>query len=257
MTALLATHRSRTIVYFICWLSLIADGYDLYVYGTTPPAIIGQEPFNATAAQAGAVGSLALVGMLIGSLVVGILTDKLGRRRILIGSVLLFSTFMLACAFAPTWELFAAARFIACFGVGGLLPTAVALANEFALPERKSLTLGIVLTGPALGTVAASLSSMLLIENYSFRPVYALGCFGFLACGLGLEIPPRVPGLPHGRRAPGDCPGNFTGLRPGPPTGGPRRLLAKPHVAPRRANCWAPGSGHAPCASGWSRCCPC
>jgi len=193
MTALLATHRSRTIVHFICWLSLIADGYDLYVYGTTLPAIIGQEPFNATAAQAGAVGSLALVGMLIGSLVVGILTDKLGRRRILIGSVLLFSTFMLACAFAPTWELFASARFIACFGVGGLLPTAVALANEFALPERKSLTLGIVLTGPALGTVAASLSSMLLIENYSFRPVYALGCFGFLAAALAWKFLPESP----------------------------------------------------------------
>ena len=193
MTALSATHRSRTIVYFICWLSLIADGYDLYVYGTTLPAIIGQEPFNITPAQAGTVGSLALVGMLIGSLVVGMLTDKLGRRRILICSVLLFSTFMLACAFAPTWEIFAAARFIACFGVGGLLPTAVAMANEFALPERKSLTLGIVLTGPALGTVAASLSSMLLIEAYSFRPVYALGCFGFIAAALAMKFLPESP----------------------------------------------------------------
>jgi len=193
MTALSATHRSRTVVYFICWLSLIADGYDLYVYGTTLPAIIGQAPFNVTAAQAGTVGSLALIGMLIGSLVVGILTDKLGRRRILIGSVLLFSTFMLVCAFAPTWELFAAARFVACFGVGGLLPTAVALASEFALPERKSLTLGIVLTGPALGTVAASLSSMLLIENYSFRPVYALGCFGFIAAAMAWKFLPESP----------------------------------------------------------------
>lgn len=193
MTPRAATHRSRTLVYFICWLSLIADGYDLYVYGTTLPAIIGQEPFNVTAAQAGTVGSLALVGMLIGSLVVGMLTDKLGRRKILIGSVVLFSAFMLACAFAPTWEIFAAGRFIACFGVGGLLPTAVALANEFALPERKSLTLGIVLTGPALGTVIASLSSMLLIENYSFRPVYAIGSFGLIAAALAWKYLPESP----------------------------------------------------------------
>lgn len=193
MTAPSSTHRSRTIVYFICWLSLIADGYDLYVYGTTLPALIGQEPFNVTAAQAGTVGSLALVGMLAGSLVVGMLTDKLGRRKILIGSVLLFSSFMLVCAFSPTWEIFAAARFVACFGVGGLLPTAVALANEFAVPEKKSLTLGIVLTGPALGTIAASLSSMLLIETYSFRPVYALGSFGFIAAALAWKYLPESP----------------------------------------------------------------
>lgn len=202
MTPLSNTPRSRTVVYFICWLSLITDGYDLYVYGTTLPALIGQEPFSVTSAQAGTVGSLALVGMLIGSLVVGMLTDKLGRRRILIGSILLFSTFMLACAFAPTWELFAISRFITCFGVGGLLPTAVAVANEFALPERKSLTLGVVLTGPAIGTVAASTISMLLIETYSFRPVYAVGAFGFVAAALAWKFLPESPAFLTATRRP-------------------------------------------------------
>ena len=133
-------------IFVLCWLGLLADGYDLYVYGATLPGLIGVAPFNITPAAAGVVGSIALVGMLLGSLVVGTLTDRLGRRRIFISALALFSLAMLACSMAPTWETFAAFRFIACFGVGGLLPTAVALANEFAETARKSITHGAVLT---------------------------------------------------------------------------------------------------------------
>jgi AAHS family benzoate transporter-like MFS transporter len=172
--------KSLVGIFVLCWLGLLADGYDLYVYGATLPGLIGQPPFNVTPAAAGAVGSVALVGMLLGSLIVGTLTDRLGRRRIFVGALALFSLAMLACSAAPTWELFAVFRFVACFGVGGLLPTAVALTNEFAPPGRKSLVLGAVLTGPATGTVVASLTSLSLLESSGFRPVYAIGAAGLL-----------------------------------------------------------------------------
>ena len=180
-------------VFLICWFGLLADGYDLYVYGATLPGLIGPEPFGVTPASAGMVGSLALVGMLLGSLVVGTLTDRLGRRRIFVGALGLFSLAMLACAAAPSWELFAVFRFVACFGVGGLLPTAVALTNEFALPGRKSLTLGAVLTGPAVGTVVASLSSLALLEPYGFRPVYAIGAAGLILVPFAWRALPESP----------------------------------------------------------------
>ncbi|GAA3695533.1 aromatic acid/H+ symport family MFS transporter [Arthrobacter ginkgonis] len=190
-------------VFLICWFGLLADGYDLYVYGATLPGLIGPEPFGVTPASAGMVGSLALVGMLLGSLVVGTLTDKLGRRRIFVGALALFSVAMLACAAAPSWETFAAFRFVACFGVGGLLPTAVALTNEFALPGRKSITLGAVLTGPAVGTVVASLSSLALLESHGFRPVYAIGAAGLLLVPFAWRALPESPSFLHatGRHA--------------------------------------------------------
>lgn len=169
-----APRKSLAGIFVLCWLGLLADGYDLYVYGATLPALIGQPPFNVTPAGAGAVGSLALVGMLLGSLIVGTLTDRLGRRRIFVGALALFSLAMLACAMAPSWELFAVFRFIACFGVGGLLPTAVALTNEFAPPGKKSLVLGAVLTGPATGTVAASLTSLAVLESSGRGPNFWL-----------------------------------------------------------------------------------
>lgn len=188
-----APSKSLAGIFVLCWLGLLADGYDLYVYGATLPALIGQPPFNVTPAAAGAVGSLALVGMLLGSLIVGTLTDRLGRRRIFVSALALFSLAMLACAMAPSWELFAAFRFIACFGVGGLLPTAVALTNEFAPRGKKSLLLGAVLTGPATGTVAASLTSLAVLESSGFRPVYAIGAAGLLIVPFAWFLLPESP----------------------------------------------------------------
>ncbi|WP_461172778.1 MFS transporter [Arthrobacter sp. Z1-9] len=188
-----APRKSLAGIFVLCWLGLLADGYDLYVYGATLPGLIGQPPFNVTPAAAGAVGSLALVGMLLGSLIVGTLTDRLGRRRIFVSALALFSVAMLACAVAPSWGLFAVFRFIACFGVGGLLPTAVALTNEFAPAGKKSLVLGAVLTGPATGTVVASLTSLALLESSGFRPVYAIGAGGLLLVPFAWFLLPESP----------------------------------------------------------------
>ncbi|WIG15864.1 MFS transporter [Kocuria rosea] len=187
------TTKSRIGIFAICWLGLLADGYDLYVYGATLPGFIGKAPWNVTPAMAGAVGSIALVGMLLGSLVAGTLTDRLGRRRLMIGSLTLFSLAMLACSFAPSFEVFAAFRFLACAGVGGLLPTAVAMTNEFADVRKKSIVLGLVLTGPAIGALAAATVSLNLLEDYGVRPVYAVGAASLLLIPFAWRFLPESP----------------------------------------------------------------
>lgn len=166
--------RSRLLVYLLCWLCLVADGYDLMTYGATLPALIDTPPFHLTPGQAGHIGSIALTGMLAGSLVAGMLTDRIGRRRLFISSVAVFSLGMLLTSIASTVELFIAFRVLTCFGVGGLLPTAVALASEFSNPASRSRTLGVVLTGPPVGMVLASLMASRLVPEQGFRPVYAL-----------------------------------------------------------------------------------
>jgi AAHS family benzoate transporter-like MFS transporter len=79
----------------------------------------------------------------------------------------------------------------------------VALTNEFALPGRKSVTLGVVLTGPAVGTVLASLSSLALLEAHGFRPVYAIGAAGLLVVPFAWRALPESPSFLHatGRQA--------------------------------------------------------
>lgn len=162
-------------ILLICWLALLCDGYDLYVYGATLPGFLGNPDWGVTKSLAGTVGSIALIGMLLGSLGAGTLTDRLGRRRLLMTSLGIFSGGMVLCALAPNFTVFAVFRFITCIGVGGVLPTAVAIANESAPKGKVSLAVGAVLTGPPVGSLVGALSATALVVDHGVRPVYALG----------------------------------------------------------------------------------
>ncbi|GAA4986426.1 MFS transporter [Kineococcus glutinatus] len=175
---------SSRLVPLVCWAALATDGYDLFAYGATLPSIIAGPPWHVGAAAGGAVGSLALVGVLLGSLVAGTLTDVLGRRRLVLACTTLLSVAMALSALAPTFALFGAARFVTGIGIGGLLPTAIALASESADPRYRSRVLGAVLTGPAVGGVLAALAALVLLPEHGFRAVYLLG-----AAPLVLVVP--------------------------------------------------------------------
>lgn len=162
-------------ILLICWIALLCDGYDLYVYGATLPGFLGNPDWSVTKSLAGTVGSIALVGMLLGSLAAGTLTDRLGRRRLLMTSLGIFSVGMILCALAPNFTVFAIFRFITCIGVGGVLPTAVAIANESAPKGKVSLAVGAVLTGPPVGSLVGALTATALVVDHGVRPVYALG----------------------------------------------------------------------------------
>lgn len=167
-------------ILLICWLALLCDGYDLYVYGATLPGFLSNPDWGVTKSLAGAVGSIALVGMLLGSLAAGTMTDRLGRRKLLMTSLGIFSIGMLLCAVAPNFTVFAIFRFITCIGVGGVLPTAVAIANESAPKGKVSLAVGAVLTGPPVGSLIGALIATALVVDHGVRPVYALGGLSIL-----------------------------------------------------------------------------
>ena len=180
------------VVPLICWLALISDGYDLFSYGATLPGLIDTQPWYITAGQGGLVGSLSLVGMLCGSLVAGTLTDILGRRRLFLFSVVLFSVAMLGCAFSPSFVVFGIFRFLTGLGVGGLLPTAVAMASEFADPRYRSRILGAVLTGPPVGGLLASVAALYLVPAAT-----SAGCTRIGAAALIVVLPLAFFALPE------------------------------------------------------------
>ena len=241
---------SIVVVPLICWLALISDGYDLFAYGATLPGLIGQAPWNITAGEGGVLASMSLVGMLAGSLVAGTLTDILGRRRLFLCSVALFSVAMLACAVSPSFLVFGICRFLTGFGVGGLLPTGVAMASEFANPRYRSRILGAVLTGPPVGGLLASVAAIYLVPDGGFRWVYAIGAFALI-----VVLPLAVIALPEspsylrskGRVAQADRIAADHGLpipahgpaTHAPASGSPVKLLFRPGYAGPTVGLWA------------------
>jgi AAHS family benzoate transporter-like MFS transporter len=71
--------------------------------------------------------------------------------------------------------MFAVFRFITCLGIGGLLPTAVAIANEAAPAGKRSLAVGAVLLGPPVGSLIGALTAGALVATHGVRPVYWIG----------------------------------------------------------------------------------
>ena len=80
-----ATEGGRTtlVAVLVCWLFVVFDGYDLIVYGNVIPSL--QREWGIGPATAGTLGSLAFVGMMIGAVLAGRLSDAVGRKRAVIG----------------------------------------------------------------------------------------------------------------------------------------------------------------------------
>lgn len=159
----------------LCFATIVFDGYDLVVFGSTVPTILKYEQWAVSPAQAGLIGSLALVGMLIGTLSVGILTDRLGRRKIMLASISWFSVCILLTAMAPTVEIFAALRFLTGLGLGGVVPTCIALTVEYARKDRRQIANAVMFSGYSVGGVLASLLAINLLPHMDFHWMYAIG----------------------------------------------------------------------------------
>jgi len=136
MTTTTSTRSAGAWVATLCWLAVLLDGFDLVVLGAVLPSLLDYRPWGLTPASASLVTTAGLVGMTIGALTIGTLTDVVGRRKALIGAVASFSVFTLLCAFAPGPGAFGVLRFLAGLGLGGCLPTAIALVNEFTRGHR-------------------------------------------------------------------------------------------------------------------------
>ncbi|WP_051215702.1 MFS transporter [Granulicoccus phenolivorans] len=150
----------------LAFLGLVFDGYDLVVYGAVLPRFLLGEPGNAvlgtplTAAQAGVVGSYAMIGVTIGALVAGTLGDIIGRRGVVLGSLAWFSLGMLLSAWAPNVTMFSIWRVVTGLGVGALVGITGAIVAEFAPPGKKNLATALTYAGVPVGSLLSALLAM-------------------------------------------------------------------------------------------------
>ncbi|MFS0647564.1 MFS transporter [Siminovitchia sp. 179-K 8D1 HS] len=183
--------RISYLVVFMCWFCMFAEGYDLAIYGAVLPALLEYPAWSLSPAQGGTIASYALIGMLIGAVCVGTLTDIFGRKKILVFCLSLFSIMMALSAIAPSPELFSSFRFIAGLGCGGIIPTASALTIEYSPIKRRSLMYAIMYTGYAFGGVFSALVSMLFLQEYGWQLMFWFGAVPILAVPLIIKNMPE------------------------------------------------------------------
>ncbi len=182
------------LMYFIlgiCFFSILADGYDLGIYGAVLPSLLEYQPWNLTPAQAGTIGSYALFGMLFGAILVGTITDLLGRKWTLIFCIILFSLTMVACAMATSPAMFGFFRFIGGIGLGGVIPTASALAIEYSPPHRRTLNYSLMFSGYSFGTVLGAILAILLLDSLGWRFMFWIGALPLLIVPIMIKYLPE------------------------------------------------------------------
>lgn len=154
-------------------LTVVIDGFDVQAMGFVAPAII--QAWGVDKATLGPVFGAGLFGMLVGSLALSVLADRIGRRPVLIGASLFFAIIMLATAHVSTIDQLLVMRFIAGLGLGAIMPNAMALAGELS-PRRKRVTLMMwVSCGFTVGAVLGGLLSSVLIPAWGWQSVFYLG----------------------------------------------------------------------------------
>lgn len=163
-------HRFHLVLFIWSFMVILFDGYDLSVYGTVLPVLM--EEWKLDPVVAGSMGSYGLFGMMFGAIIFGMMADKIGRKKVILINVLIFSLFTFLCAFADNATTFSIYRFIAGLGLGGIMPNIAALITDYAPNKMKIKLVSLTLVSFAVGGALAPTFGVLLIQNFGWESVF-------------------------------------------------------------------------------------
>src|SRR5437773_4341865 len=142
-------------VFAACVGGWALDAMDVQIYSFVIPALI--TVWGITRAQAGVLGSAALLMSAIGGWLGGYLADRIGRVRTLQIAILWFAVFSFLSGLAQNFEQLFAARALLGLGFGGEWAAGAVLLGETVRPEHRGKALGTMQSGWALGWGAAAI----------------------------------------------------------------------------------------------------
>jgi benzoate transport len=161
------------------------DGFDVLSIAFAGPGI--KAAWSIDQAQLGYVLSAELFGMAIGSLLLGGLADKIGRRPTILGClVLMLAGMFMAAHTSGIYELMTW-RVITGLGIGGVLAAINAVASEFSNTRRRHLCVSIMSIGYPIGAVIGGMIAKELLKTFSWQSVFYLGA-GFTALFIPLTL---------------------------------------------------------------------
>jgi putative MFS transporter len=182
MTDLSASKTSRNIIFLVIVASLgyFVDIYDLLVFSIVRKASllsIGVKPSDVLNTGISII-NWQMFGMLLGGLLWGIIGDKLGRIKVLFGSILLYSIANFANGFVHTVDMYIIIRFLAGVGLAGELGAGITLVTETMSKENRGYGTMIVSVIGLFGAAAANL----VAKHAGWQNAY------FVGAGLGILL---------------------------------------------------------------------
>lgn len=181
--------RSQSITIALCFAAALFDGLDIVAPGLVAPQLISE--FTLSPVQMGRLFSSGTVGLLLGALYGGWLADRIGRKRVLIASMITFGLMSLMTAGATNTPVLFAGRVLTGFGLGGALPNLIALSAEAGPPERRTTLVTLMYSGVPLGGAVGGAVTLWGGASHNWRILFYLGGLAplLLAAALAFFLP--------------------------------------------------------------------
>ena len=167
----------------MCWLQIMAvaitiglnglDGFDALSMSFALPGVASE--WGVPAGKLGILASMGLLGMALGSLMLGGVADRIGRRKTTLGCLVLMTFGMFAATTARGVTELSVYRVITGLGIGGLLAAINAIAAEFSNVRRRDLSVAIMSIGYPMGAVLGGLVVQQLLKVHDWRSVFYFG----------------------------------------------------------------------------------
>ncbi|MDR3098317.1 MAG: MFS transporter [Paraburkholderia sp.] len=175
------------LVFALGYLALLVDGADVMMYGLTLTRI--KSEFGLTNVEAGALGSLTLLGMAIGGILGGWASDSLGRVRVVVWAMMLFSAGAGLLGLTHSFLEFAIVRFISAMGIGCMVLVSTLVA-EYVPMARRSLILGVLQTAISAGYITVIALSNWILPHHGWRMLFYMAVAPvFLAVAIHFFVP--------------------------------------------------------------------
>lgn len=157
----------------IVGIAMVFDGFDYMIVSYTMPQISAE--WGLDSVQTGSLSSWSLLGLVVGGSLSGIVADRIGRKKTLVGSTVLYSLLSALTFFSPGYEAFAVCRIFTGAGLGACIPMANTINSEYAPTKVRGLFIALGMAFMILGQILAGLFAMLVIPTLGWRASYLLG----------------------------------------------------------------------------------
>src|SRR3954464_7041945 len=161
------------VIFALCFWIVLLDGFDTAAIGYIAPSLITE--WSVERAALAPVLSAALFGLAFGALAAGPLADRVGRKAVLAGSVLLMGAACLLSASSGTLNQLVIWPFTTGLGLGAAMPNAVTLMSEYCPDGRRATLTNAMFCGFPLGAAFGGFLAAWMIPQFGWRSVLILG----------------------------------------------------------------------------------
>lgn len=196
---------AQYLIIAIGFLLNMVDGIDVVAMSVSAPALSGE--WGITSIEMGYILSAALFGMMGGALFLAPLGDQFGRRLIVLCSVFLTGSSMIATGFIDhSVTLMIIARAICGIGIGAIFATAATFGSEFTPEKYKNFAVAMIISGYPFGAMIIGPIAATIVPEYGWQMLFILaGISTFVIFALAFfMLPESVQYIENSNKSPSD-----------------------------------------------------